>query len=231
MAEWLKTRAARPIEVDTDGIYFVPPPEVETPAQAEALIGELSRTLPTGITLELAGRYRMMFSYKVKNYALLTDDDRVIIKGSGLKSRGLELFQRRFMRELIGLVLRGRGPMHVEIAGLLARYQDDLTHHRWDRKMFVKTETLSESPAAYLEKVRAKKRNATAAYELALRSSRPYQAGDQIAYYVTGADTNVKVFEACKLASEWNPEAPDENVEYYQAKLLDLYARFAPFLS
>lgn len=239
MVTWLTARSARPIEIDTDGIYFVPPPGVETPAQAETLIGELSRTLPEGITLELAGRYRAMFSYKAKNYALLSEDDRVVIKGSALKSRGLELFQRRFAGDLLGLALRAHKESQASIApglqraveALRTRYLDDLTQHRWDKKMFIKTETLSESPATYLEKVKAKTRNPTAAYELALRSRRPYQAGDQVAYYVTGQEPDVRVIEACKLASEWNPQEPDENIAYYRAKLLDLYARFVPLLA
>jgi hypothetical protein len=41
-----------------------------------------------------------MFSYKIKNYVLLDYDDKMIIKGSGLRSRGLELFQRKFMEEM-----------------------------------------------------------------------------------------------------------------------------------
>ncbi|MDK3161948.1 hypothetical protein QPK87_36185 [Kamptonema cortianum] len=39
----------------------------------------------------------------------------------------------------------------------------------------------------------------------------------------------VKVFEAAKLASDWNPEARDENVEYYLSKLEELHKKFAPF--
>ena len=58
-----------------------------------------------------------------------------------------------------------------------------------------------------------------AAYELALRSSRPYQPGDQVSYYVTGETKRVKVNEAAKLAAEWSPAAPDENTAYYVAKL------------
>ncbi|MCI0529603.1 MAG: hypothetical protein L0Y56_19345, partial [Nitrospira sp.] len=57
-----------------------------------------------------------------------------------------------------------------------------------------------------------------------------YQAGDQISYYVSGSDKKVRVFEACKLASQWDSLHPDENVEYYKEKLLDLYEKFLPFI-
>lgn len=225
MVDWLLAQGCRVIEIDTDGIYFSPPEELSD-EQAEEMVERLSATLPAGIRLELAGRYRGMFSYKIKNYALLGEDGRIVIKGSGLKSRGLELFQRRFIQEAVRLLLEGRPE---EVRGLADRYRDDLARHRWDKKMFVKTETLQESPAVYAEKVKGGKRNASAAYELALRSERRYQAGDQISYYVSGEGRRVKVYEACKLASQWDPENPDENVPYYQGKLEDLCKKFNPF--
>ena len=227
MVDWLSFRGCRVIEIDTDGIYFVPPDDVRTSEAEEALIDALSKTLPEGIRLELSGRYRAMFSYKMKNYVLLDEDGEMIIKGSGLKSRGLELFQRKFMEELFALLLTGRVG---EAPGLLERYRRELIEHRWDRKMFMKSETLQESPSVYREKVRNKKRNMSAAYELALKSERPYQAGDSISYYVTGNKKNVRVFESCKPASLWNPDHPDENTRYYEQKLLDLYEKFRPFL-
>jgi hypothetical protein len=33
------------------------------------------------------------------------------------------------------------------------------------------------------------------------------------------------------MASDWDPDAPDENVEYYVAKLNELHLKFAPFAS
>jgi DNA polymerase, archaea type len=226
MVGWLKENGCRPIEIDTDGIYFVPPENLSE-KEEEALVGGLSQTLPAGITLELAGRFQAMFSYKIKNYALLGDQAQVIVKGSGLRSRGLELFQRRFMKETIALLLKGRGE---EVENLLSQYLDDLLHHRWDRKMFIKTETLQESPSVYQEKVKAKKRNPSAAYELALKSGRNFQAGDQLSYYITRTDKKMRAFEACKLASEWDPKNPDENLEHYKEKLLGLYEKFRPFI-
>ncbi len=55
--------------------------------------------------------------------------------------------------------------------------------------------------------------------------------GDQISYYVTGNNHKVRIFDNCKLASEWNPKKPDENVEHYKKKLLKLYEKFKPFLN
>jgi DNA polymerase, archaea type len=215
------------IEVDTDGLYFTPPADVHTPKDEERLLDDVSRALPAGISLELDGRYPAMFSYKMKNYALLDERNVVILKGSGLKSRGLEPFLRAWMEEMFGLLLRGQAH---QIDALLAKYMEEFEQHQFDVKMFMKTESLQESLATYRDKVRDKKRNPSALYELAIQSGRSYQPGDQISYYVAGTGKRIKVHEAAKLASQWDRHHPDENVPYYKAKLLELYKKFKPFI-
>jgi len=211
------------IEVDTDGLYFVPPERCDE----EALIAALESVLPPGIQLELGGRYEAMLSYKMKNYVLLDHRGKLLIKGSGLRSRGIELFQRLWLEEMFRLLLTGR---RDEIPALVSRWQADFEAHRVPVKQFMKTETLQESPAGYEERLRGGKRNVSAAYELALRADRRYQAGDQVSYYVAGQAKRVKVNEAAKLAAEWNLAAPDENTAYYLAKLHDLYDKFRPLI-
>jgi len=226
IVDWLEGRGCRIIEVDTDGLYFTLPDGMRPDAESQ-LLDELAGTLPEGIHLELAGRYRSMFSYKMKNYALLDEQGKLIIKGSGLRSRGLELFQRQWMEEMMLLLLQGERDRVKELTN---RYLKDFEAHRFPIQMFMKTETLQESLESYQQKVKRKQRNPAAPYELALKSARPYQPGDQISYYVAGQGVKVKVHEAAKLASQWDPERPDENVEYYKAKLLDLYKKFKPFI-
>jgi len=213
-------------EIDTDGIYFSPPPSQQDSDEG-AILQMLSNTMPPGITVEIDGSYRAMLSYKVKNYVLLNDRDSLIIKGSGLKSRGLELFQRRFMEELFHLLLTGR---KEKIEALYEEFAESFRQHRFPPRMFCKTETLQEAPLTYLARLKEKKRNASAAYELALASGVTYSAGDQISYYVTGKSRKVKVFENARLIRDWDPSNPDENVEYYLDKLSSLYTKFKPFI-
>jgi DNA polymerase elongation subunit (family B) len=223
----LEGAGCRIIEVDTDGLYFTPPAHVRTPEEEERLLSRVSQGLPAGISLELDGRYPAMFSYKMKNYALLDARGEVILKGSGLKSRGLEPFLRAWMEEMFALLLRGEAD---KIDALLAKYMEELEQHQFDVKMFMKTEALQDSLVTYREKVRDKKRNPAALYELAIQSGRSYQSGDQISYYVAGTGKRVKVHEAARLASQWDRHSPDENVEYYKTKLLELYKKFKPFI-
>ncbi|MGH7375693.1 MAG: DNA polymerase domain-containing protein [Candidatus Rokuibacteriota bacterium] len=210
------------VEVDTDGIYFVPPGGPE-----EQLVAELSKALPEGIQLELDGRYVAMFSYKMKNYVVLDARGKLLVKGSGLRSRGIELFQRLWMEEMFRLLLTGR---REEIPALVKRWEEDFLAHRVPLKQFMKTETLQESLTAYREKLQAGTRNVGAAYELALASARSYQPGDQVSYYVTGENKRMSVNEAAKLAGEWSEAAPDENTAYYVSKLQELYEKFRPLI-
>ena len=70
-------------------------------------------------------------------------------------------------------------------------------------------------------------RNRAAAYELALASGRNYRPGEQISYYIKATPKKVAAYEAARLASEFDPENRDENVDYYVAKLDELVKKFA----
>jgi Mor family transcriptional regulator len=139
----------------------------------------------------------------------------------------LELFQREWLEEMLMLLLKGE---KEKISALYQRYLDDIADHRKDISWLAKTETLQDSLESYEAKVKTKKRNAAAPYELALKAERPYQPGDQISYYVTGTKAKVKISENCKLAADWNADKPDENVEHYKAKLKELYEKFKPWI-
>ncbi len=227
LVERLEDLGATVIEVDTDGLYFVPPPSLAGREAEDQLLARLGEVFPEGLQLELAGRYPAMFSYKMKNYVLLDSSGKLLVKGSGLRSRGIELFQRRWMEEMFRLLLTGR---RAEIAALARRWEEDFVARRVPVRLFMKTETLQESPAAYRDKVAAGRRNTGAAYELALRAERSYQAGDQVSYYVTGETARVSVTEAAKLAAAWDAAAPDENTAYYLGKLRELAEKFLPFV-
>ena len=169
MVEWLRGAGAQVIEIDTDGIYFVPP---KKGTEAKLAAG-LRTVLPEGIEVEFDARYRAMFSYKAKNYALLKEDGGLMLKGGALKSRGLEPFQRDWLGKTIRLLLEGRAS---EAAALTAKLEDDIRQRRLPIAVLAKTETLQDSLAAYQKKISGASRNRSAAYELALEV-RPHLPG------------------------------------------------------
>jgi DNA polymerase, archaea type len=219
MIDWLGAQGAKVIEVDTDGIYFVPSGKIEIDELREGLAKEL----PEGIEIEFDEQFDAMFSYKAKNYALLTKDGAVIIRGGALKSRGLEKFQRVFLEEIIKLIMEGKPQA---ITNLRDEFERKIRNREWKIDMLMKTDTLQDSLDKYRAKIAGSARNRAAAYELALASGRNYKPGDQINYYIKATPKKVPAYEAAKVASDFDPENRDENVDYYVAKLDELVKKF-----
>src|SRR6478752_2117545 len=235
MIDWLNAREAQVIEVDTDGIYFVPPDvghasglpskrnQRDAGSTIENLQKDLAKELPAGIDVEIDEQFDAMLSYKAKNYALLTKDGDVIIKGGALKSRGLEKFQRVFLEEMIKMIMQGKPEA---IADLRNDFEQKIRNREWKIDMLMKTDTLQDSLDKYRAKIASSARNRAAAYELALASGRNYRPGDQISYYIKATPKKVPAYEAARLASDFDPQNRDENVDYYVAKLDDLVKKF-----
>jgi DNA polymerase, archaea type len=240
MIDWLNAHGAKVIEVDTDGIYFVPPGDSEIVGQPhrlpskegrrsarptiDALQAGLAKELPAGIEVEFDEQFEAMFSYKAKNYALLTREGEVVIKGGALKSRGLEKFQRIFLEEMIKFIMEGKPGA---IADLRDRFEQKIRGREWNIDMLMKTDTLQDSLEKYRAKIAGSARNRAAAYELALASGRNYKPGDQISYYITGSGKKVAAYENARPVWEFDPKNRDENIDYYVAKLDELVKKFA----
>ena len=67
----------------------------------------------------------------------------------------------------------------------------------------------------------------TGRLSLSLASGRNYRPGDQISYYIKVTPKKVPAYEAAKLASEFDQQNRDENVDYYVAKLDELVKKFS----
>src|SRR5213592_4220183 len=240
MIDWLNARGAQVIEVDTDGIYFVPPnvghasglPSERNQRDAGSTMGELqidlAKELPAGIDVEIDEQFDAMLSYKAKNYALLTKDGDVIIKGGALKSRGFEKFQRVFLEEMIKLIMQEKSEA---ISALRNDFERKIRNREWSIEMLMKTDTLQDSLDKYRAKIAGSARNRAAAYELALASGRNYRPGDQISYYIKATPKKVSAYEAAKPASDFDPQNRDENVDYYVAKLDELMKKFGGLMA
>src|SRR5438093_6076282 len=178
---------------------------------------------PPGIDVEIDEQFVATLSYKAKNYVLMTNDGDVIIKGGAVKSRGLEKFHRVFLEEMIRLIMQGKPEA---VGDLRNQFERKIRNREWKIDMLMKTDTLQDSLDKYRVKIAGSARNRAAAYELALASGRNYKPGDQISYYVKATPKKVPAYEAAKLASEFDPQNRDENVDYYIAKLDELVKKF-----
>ncbi len=112
------------------------------------------------------------------------------------------------------------------IGGLRDEYDRKIRGREMPIDMLMKTDTLQDSLDKYRAKIAGSARNRAAAYELAIASGRAYRAGDQISYYITGTTKKVSAYEAARLASNFDPQNRDENIDYYIAKLDELVKKF-----
>lgn len=220
MYKYLEDSGALIIEMDTDGIYFCPPEDVKEMSEMEARVQSI---LPEGIEVELDSSYKAMFAYKSKNYALLEEDGQIKITGAALKSRGLEPFQRNYMREHISLLLYGR---ENELEQLYERYKKAIEERSFPLKDLAKRETLARSPETYAQKLADGTGRRSAAYELVLASDKKYQQGDSVEFYVIGDKKNPPIVGNSKLLKDADKENRDENIPYYLESLRKLKGKF-----
>ena len=227
----IRNRGGTVIEVDTDGVLFVPPDGVRgEEAEIDFTVG-LTEAMPEGIRVGFDGRYKKMLSYKKKNYALLTYDDDLKFKGSSLISRSNEAFGRKFVRRAI------RRLLEHDVEGLHDLYvetRENIVEHNWESAdSFARTESLKDTIEQYEQDVTEGNRPRAAAYELAKAQSeetgQPVRKGDRISYYITGDSADVTAFKHCALADDWDPDAPDENTAYYLKRLDEFANKFEPF--
>jgi DNA polymerase elongation subunit (family B) len=165
------------VEADTDGVYFAVPADW-TEAQERALVNEIGAGLPAGIRLEYEGRYRAMFSHEVKNYALLTYDSRLVVRGVALRSSRAEPFGERFLRQALLHSMTG------DITGLRATFLATvaaLRHRELPASDLATRVRLSKTPETYLA---ARSAHPEPAYEALLNAGRQrWFPGERVRFY------------------------------------------------
>jgi len=221
-----ESRGCKIIEVDTDGILFIPPKEIKTEEEERILVETVSLVMPQGINIGYDGRFRKMISYMKKNYALLSYQGVMTLKGSSLTSRSGEKFGRDFVRRgFETLLTEDMSSLH----NLFTEYKNKILNHELDVTEFCRTESLKNSIEQYLEDVKAGKRSKAITYEIAIKAGMQITKGDRITYYVTGSGGLASSWDRGKLASEWKREKPDENTQFYLKRLDEHCQKFLPF--
>ena len=200
----LQSTGATPIEVDTDGVYFVPPDDVRGQVAEEAYINRIGAELPTGIRLAHDGSYSGMLSLRLKNYALL-EGEVLILRGSALRSRQLERAFRDFL-EMASRAFIRREDETVRTAyfALADRIrQRQLPVQAFSQWRMLNAETVDKSP-------RLK--------QLLQREKVRVRTGERVELYER-QDGNLGLVEQY---------ASDESVPYLLRRLRDAAERFRP---
>ena len=129
------------IEIDTDGVYFNPPAEIDTEEDELQYVERIGSSLPEGIRLAHDGRYRSMISLKMKNYVLAAYSGEKTFRGSALRSRADEPFGLRFISQAADCLLRGEPSAAVELYQSLAR---EIEAGELPLEAFVRRERITE---------------------------------------------------------------------------------------
>ncbi len=203
--EALRTRGMALIEADTDGVYFSVPSNW-TEAQERAIVEEIGSELPAGIRLEYEGRYRAMLSHEVKNYALLTYEDRLIVHGVALRSSRAEPFGERFLRQALQCALVGDTP------GIRQAYVDmavALRTRALPASDVGARVRLSKTPEAYTT---SRPTHPEPQYEALLNANRTrWYPGERVRFYRSQSKKYVWLPEETEEASIGNQWGDDES--------------------
>jgi DNA polymerase, archaea type len=204
VTEALKVRGMALLEADTDGVYFAAPAGW-TEAQERAVVGEVGELLPLGIRLEYEGRYRSMLVHEVKNYALLTYQNELIVRGGALRSSRSEPFGERFLRDALYHTLTGDvSGLHQAFLGMVAA----LRERRLSAYDVATLARLSKSPEEYTA---SRSRLREAAYEALLTAGRTsWQVGERIFFYKAADGTMVLLPDTSNELSETTAEDDEE---------------------
>ncbi len=214
----LKQRGMALIEADTDGVYFAVPAHW-TEDQERQLVAEIGAELPAGIRLEYEGRYRAMFSHEVKNYALLTYDDQLIVHGVALRSSRAEPFGERFLHQALFCTMTG------DVVGARNAFLETVGALR--QRKFLASDVaarvrLSKSPETYQN---TRTGHMEQAYEALLAARRTkWTPGERVRFYRASGGASVWIPDESEDISFGEADSPESESNTREASLSHLSA-------
>ncbi|MEO5761663.1 MAG: ribonuclease H-like domain-containing protein [Vicinamibacteria bacterium] len=219
MCRELESRGVTLLEADTDGVYFAVP-ESWAEADERRVVAEVAALLPPLVQLEFEGRYAAMLSHEPKNYALLTYDGALILRGVAFRSSRAEPYGEEFLRRAIHRLLIGdlAGVRQAHLDAALALRRRGLPTYEVSSRV-----RLTKTREQYLE-TRETRREMS--YEAMLSSRRfDWSVGDRVRVYRTSSGSGGIVEDKDDGAAVKVVNDPrDYDVGYYLRLLRDTYA-------
>jgi DNA polymerase, archaea type len=214
------------IQSDGNGFFLQSPNNIVGESNQKKFIERLSQTLPEGTSLVLSQRYERMFSYRKNNYALLDQNNNVLIKGNHLISRGMERFLRVFIQRAIECLLTND---FIRMHHAYATAHTQVIQHKWTPADFCRTDIVRTDTETYQKDALSGQGTSSPALEAVVRSSLFVKANSKVSYYFTGSDAGIALTRSSRLVDEWDPHQPDENSAYYLARLHEAAGKFRDF--
>jgi DNA polymerase elongation subunit (family B) len=212
------------LEADTDGIYLS---TAEYFTRPEELLAKVGGILPAGIELEYDGTYDAMFCYKAKNYALASKGE-ITLRGSALRSRGIEPFLKRLGDQLIAYLL---GVSTESPVAEIGRLRASIATGQHPVADLAKSETLGQNPAAYEQWVAGGGKPRRAAAEVALRMNPQPRMGERVTYFVgPKRKGQTSDWQRAWPTAQFDAVRAPYAVDYYLVKIDDWLDRYGRFL-
>ena len=212
------------LEADTDGIYLS---TEQYHAKPEELLALVTKIMPPGIELEYDGSYDAMFCYKAKNYALAANGE-VTLRGSALRSRGIEPFLKRLGDQLISFLL---GVSTESPVAEVKRLREAITARTQPVADLAKAETLSQNPEAYEQFVAGGGKPRRAAAEVALQMNPRPRMGERVSYYIIPrAKGQTSDWQRARPLASYDAASAPYDPVYYLEKIDDWAERYGRFL-
>ncbi|HEU5080441.1 MAG TPA: DNA polymerase domain-containing protein [Opitutaceae bacterium] len=211
------------LEADTDGIYLSSHEFFDRP---EELLAKTASVIPNGIELEFDGRYQAMFCYKAKNYVLY-DGHKMIIRGSALRSRGIEPYLKKLSDHLMHFLVGASADSPVKE---IEKLREEIRFGRLPVQQLAKTEVISQNPDAYEKWVAEGGKPRRASAEAALQQVPRPRMGDRVTYYVSAAMNKTADWQRAKPIGAFDAVKAPYDREYYLNKLDEWVERYGPFL-
>ncbi len=219
MCRELAARGVTLLEADTDGVYFSVPERWQE-ADERRVVAEVAALLPPRVQLEFDGRYQAMLSHEPKNYALLSYDGTLLLRGVAFRSSRAEPFGEAFLRRAIACLL------HDDITGAREVYLstiDALRRRELPTREVSSRVRLTKSPGKYLA---SRETRRELPYEAMLASGRKHWSlGERVRVYraangqgrlVSDGDEDGVLFEG--------GDRRDYDIEHYLRLLRDTFA-------
>jgi DNA polymerase I len=210
MCRELKARGVTLLEADTDGVYFSVPGSWSE-ADERRVVREVGALLPALVQLEFDGRYAAMLSHEPKNYALLSYDGKLLLRGVAFRSSRAEPFGEKFLRRALGKLLVG------EVASVREIYLGTIGALRSREVSTYEVSSKVRLTKSVVEYMRSREERRELAYEAMIASGRTsWSVGDKVRVYRTRGGSGRVI--------EDGADPRDYDVDYY-ARLL--YTTFA----
>ena len=213
------------LEADTDGIYLASEKHFDNP---DTLLEAVKPVLPEGIDLEFDGAFESMLCYKAKNYALY-DGSKITIRGSALRSRGIEPYLKDLTDTLIRYLL---GVEKESPAAKAEAYRKRIEGREVAIEEIARSEVLSQNPEAYQKSLEnAKRKPRRASMEAALQLDKVPRSGDRVTYYIVpGEKKSQPDWQRARPVEAYDPETAPYDPEYYTRKIDEWLKRYGEFL-